>query len=764
MKIFSRKFTIEDSDEEHQWLTGEESGFSYGTPPYPVNLNPFQQGTYRYTKSDSRMSARVKWLPDIPESGYYAVYISYSSSMKNVTDAQYTVYHDGGKTEFSINQQIGGGTWIYLGKFKFSAGQHEDRGVVLTNYSKDINKIVSADAVRFGGGMGIIERNGKTGGRPKFVEGAKYYLQYAGMPDTLVYNFHENKNDYNDDYKSRGEYVNYLVGAPFGPNKKRDVKGLGIPVDVSMAFHTDAGITKNDTTIGTLSIYSIKDFDSKLTFPDGVSRMSNRDFADIIQTQLVEDLKSKYDPVWRRRWLWEAQYSEASRPNVPSLLLEILSHQNFLDMKFLLDPRFQFDVSRAIYKGVLKFLSAQYDINYLVQPLPVTDFSTEIKEGNTLLLRWKPQTDPLEPGAAPDKYRVYTRYENGGFDNGTIVSDTTYLFDNPAPGSIYSFKVSALNDGGESFPSEILSVCLMNKVDKPVLIVNGFDRICAPASVETDKFSGFTNIVDEGVPYKYDLNFTGQQYDFVPDSDFRSNAAPGHGASFADYETKIIAGNTFDFTYIHGKALREAGFSFVSTSDESFVKNKNLTDFAMIDLILGEEKETIWPKAFGDSLNGLQFQTFPENLRSTITDYCNLGGNIFISGAYVGKDLFTNSLFDSSAVKFANEVLKFNWVTHHASRTGNVESVSDSIFGGLKIFSFNTKLSEDIYSVESPDAVEGVNGGNTVLRYSDNQFAAASAYKKNYGSVIFGFPFETILNSEERDAVMKSILIYFGLL
>ncbi len=61
------------------------------------------------------------------------------------------------------------------------------------------------------------------------------------MPDTLVYNLNDNKNDYNDDYQSRAEYGNYLNGAPDGPNKDRDKKGLGIPMDLSLAFHTNAG-------------------------------------------------------------------------------------------------------------------------------------------------------------------------------------------------------------------------------------------------------------------------------------------------------------------------------------------------------------------------------------------------------------------------------------------------------------------------------------------------------------------------------------------
>ncbi len=554
-KSFSEKMT---------WKTSDQKGFGLKNPTIKEGENPFKSGTSRYTKSMINPLATASWFPDFPQTGEYAVYIAYSSSDSNVTDAHYKVIHSGGETEFLVNQTIGGGTWIYLGTFKFDKGKKKSYGVLLSNQSKDADKIVSADAVRFGGGMGVIERQGNTSGKPKFVEGARYWLQYAGMPDTLTYNLNKNSDDYKDDYQSRAEYGNYLYGAPFGPNRNRTEKGLGIPIDLSLAFHTDAGITRNDTAIGTLMIYSIPGLDSQKVFPDGVSRLANRDLSDIVMTQLVDDIRAKYDSTWTRRQLMNSMYSEAARPNVPSMLLELLSHQNFYEMKFALDPRFRFDVSRSIYKGMLKFLSEQYGMEYVVQPLPPAFFSAELSKNGEVELKWKAQVDSLEPTAKSEKFILYTRENDGGFDNGKLFETTEIKLNDIKPGTIYSYKVTAVNNGGESFPSEILSVCWIKNSSDPILIVNGFDRVAPPASFDSPAFSGFVNFVDEGVPDKYELGFTGTQFNFDPNSKWLTDDNPGHGASHSDFESKIISGNTFDFSFVHGKAIKENGFSFCS--------------------------------------------------------------------------------------------------------------------------------------------------------------------------------------------------------
>ena len=747
------------------WEEGEGTGFGGGDLTYKSGINPFQLGKYRMTYSENHGTTEASWVPDIPETGEYAVYISYNSSEQNVSDAHHSVYHLGGKTDFLINQQIGGNTWLYLGKFKFGKGKNYQTGrVTLTNESSEKDKIISADAVRFGGGLGIVEREGSTSGRPKFVEGARYWLQFAGMPDTLVYNLNYDTLDYNDDYQSRAEYGNYLYGAPYGPNKDRSAKGLGIPIDLSFAFHTDAGISTSDTTIGTLSIYNVESLDTQYVFPDGVSRYSNRDFADILQTQIVEDIRAKYDSIWKRRQLRNAAYSEATRPNFPSVLLELLSHQNFLDMKFVLDPRFRFDVSRSIYKGMLRFLSLQYGFDYAVQPLPVTHFSSEINQSGDILLKWKPRIDVLELTANPDKYIIYKRIDDGGFDNGLLIDDTVYVDRDILPGKLYSYKITAVNDGGESFSSEILSICKMSDSTNPVLIINGFDRICGPASIETQSFSGFLNNVDAGVPDKYDFNFTGSQYDFNPSSEWITNDIPGHGASHSDFETKVIAGNSFDYPFVHGKSIKENGYSFVSCSDESvWDKQFDISKYKVIDLILGEEKETHWQKPDMDSINGIQFKTFPKSFQSIIKEYLNSGGNIFISGAYLGIDLFNRFRPDSIDMDFAKETLKFNWGTDHAAKTGNVYSAPSSFSDDSLYFCFNADLNDTIYAVEAPDEINPFGGSETILRYLENQFGAGVGYKKDYGVVVFGFPFETIPDEKNRNKLMNLIIKYLGL-
>jgi hypothetical protein len=746
--------------ESGNWENGG-IGFAVGEKPYVSGDNPFRFGTYRQILANDQY-ASAEYKADIPESGEYAVYISYHHSENNVDDAKYIVYHAGGRTEFLVNQQMGGETWIYLGKFKFFK-DGDSRVVIKTNRLSQ-TKYITTDAIRFGGGMGDIMRNGLISERPRWVEAARYYLQYAGMPE-MVYNIHQDTVDYNDDYKSRGEWVNYLKGAPFGPTANRDTAGLGIPIDLSFAFHTDAGTTRNDTVIGTLMIYSRKGGETnwdapgdsaELTFPDGQSRYVNRDLADIIQTQIVEDIYAKYDPAWNRRGMWDAAYSEAWRPNVPGALLELHSHHNFLDMKFGNDPQFRFDASRAIYKGMLRFLSTQYGYEYVVQPLPPSHVMAEVLHGKVIRIKWQPVLDPLESTAVPEKYMVYTRKDSGGWDDGILLDAKQCMIPTVDDGVLYSFKVTALNDGGESFPSEIVSVCNIPNTKK-VLVVNAFDRVSGPEILETDKYLGFMDAWGKSVPDVYDLSYIGSQYDFLADSKWLDDDSPGNGASYGNMESTVIVGNTHDYPYLHGQAIVAAGYSFDSASDEAVALGMiELEKYETMDIIYGEQKATPWPKPIKEP----RFRVFPRPFAAAVEDFTQMGGNVFLSGAYIGTDI----LDDTSKISFAERVLKYRWRTDHASLVGDVYANNTLLFGNDINYSFITDFHPKVYGAENPDGIEPAkdSGALTVMRYTENNISAGIAWNgEDYNTFVIGFPFECIPSESSRNTFMKRILDFF---
>ncbi|HBK31144.1 MAG TPA: hypothetical protein DDZ78_05900, partial [Porphyromonadaceae bacterium] len=83
-------------------------------------------------------------------------------------------------------------------------------------------------------------------------------------------------------------------------------------------------------------------------------------------------------------------------------------------------------------------------------------------------------------------------------DNGTPVDKNVYRL-RIEKDKIYRFKVAAVNGGGQSFPSEILSVCRKSDEKGVALIVNGFTRVSAPFSFSSsDGIAGFVGRIDNG--------------------------------------------------------------------------------------------------------------------------------------------------------------------------------------------------------------------------------------------------------------------------
>ena len=734
-------------DGEKAWSDGEKAGFGHIQATYTNGENPFTQGTYRQTVTQRKgKESLIEWIPEIPESGNYAVYASYQSFPNSTEQALYTIHHAGGETTIAVNQTMGGGTWIYLGNFKFTAYGKAHERIVLTNQCNKSGKIITADAIKIGGGMGNIARSplespypieAETSGYPRFTEAARYWLQWAGIPDS-IYSKSTFRNDYQDDIYARPRWVNYLK------------EQTHIPIDMAFAFHSDAGTTPDDSIIGTLGIYMSKSNDGIYT--NRKSREIARDLTDMIQTQILSDVSKVYNPQWSRRGMWNQSYIEARIPDVPTMLLELLSHQNFADMRYGLDPRFRFLICRAIYKGMLRYICFQNKQEPIVQPLPPDRLYTELVETNKVRIGWKAVQDTLEESASPTAYILYSRKDSGGFDNGTLVKGEEIILPIET-GIIHSYKVAAVNKGGISFPSEIVSVYRSPKgeKDKTVLIVNGFDRISGPASFEStaDSLAGFLYAVDRGVPYLNDIAFIGDQFEFRRSATWNSNDNNGHGDSYNNNAGQVIAGNTFDYPFIHGKAIQASGdYSFVSCSDEAVESGRiPLEAYDIVDYILGLEKED----RQSNPASNAYYKTFSSAMQRALTAYCQSGGNLLVSGSYLGSDM-NGSQGDR---EFTQNILKYAYgqsITDN--RSGNINGLG-------RTFSIPRLPNEYAYPVTAPECILPTDTAFPVLTYTSGNQSAAIAYQGNYRTFVMGFPLESIEQETDRNAVMASILQFF---
>ena len=716
-----------------KWQTSKQPGFAFHTGTYTDGENPFVAGSARMVKTTSSKSrySLATYQPYFQKAGRYAVYVSYQTLENSIPDALYTVWHKGERTQFHVNQQMGGGTWVYLGTFDFDAGYSEFNRVTVSNQSSE-KGIVTTDAIRFGGGMGNIERDGLTSQLPRALEGARYWSQWAGMPYT-VYSSKGGTNDYADDINVRSLTTNRLGG---GSCYMPTIEGLKVPIELSLAFHSDAGYAKDgEGLIGSLSICTTNHHEGKLNA--GISRMASRDLADALLSNETLDLKHKYGQ-WNRRELFDRNYSETRLPEVPSAILEMLSHQNFPDMRYGQDPNFRFTLARSIYKTILRYVNDQHGRPFVVTPLAPDHFRVELKKG-VACLSWDAVNDLQEPTAKPTGYVVYTAIGDADFDNGTYVRGKTEHEVELEPGLLYHFKVAAVNRGGESFTTEVLSACSMPNANKTVMIVNGFHRVSSPAIRNTPAEQGFDLDEDPGVTYGPTLGWSGRQINF--DRKQMGVEDGGLGNSGEELTGMLIAGNDFNYVMTHAKAIASAKqYNIVSCSSEAVEMGKvNLIGYDAVDLLLGLERHD------GHSLKA--YKTFTTHMQDALKRYTTHGGALLVSGAYVGTDMTQDA-----DRQFLQNVLKSTWGGRSQTKDNKVKGLGTEI-------TYWKALNEEHYAATSADILQPVKPAFTAMQYADS-YGAAIAYRSNCRLFVMGFPFECIEGEHKQASVMRGILNY----
>lgn len=806
-----------------KWEKGPRAGFGIKQGRYHDGDRPFAQGTVRMVKaSQSQQLTKAYYRPNLKESGRYAVYVSYQTVNGSVDDAEYIVVHQGQRTTFHVNQQMGSGTWVYLGTFDFDRFSTFNNYVMVTNKSNRRGGIVTTDAVRFGGGIGNHEKAGRLSGVPRAMEGSRYYVQYAGAPKAVMVS-KGGSDDYGDDTNSRSLMANWLsYGSKTNPTEKQvsgkpnidvetttyaeaaakayldsitkvNIDSFGVafpdslsqaiadstskaiadsvakipfaminvmkgeamtgrvPLELQLAIHSDAGYTKDFTSrFGTLGICTRNFNNSRLA--SGQPRDLSFDLACDLVYGVKRDLQKQFGQ-WEARDIWDKNYSETRLPAQPSAILEILSHENFPDIRLGHDPYFKFVLARSIYKSLLKFVARTNGTKPVVQPLAPDRFSIRQSNRSSFTLSWSPVNDDTEVTSKPDGYVLYTRIGDNGYDNGKIVKDTTMNMVLRA-NTIYRFRVTAFNKGGESFPTEELVASYSPEATKNVLIINAFHRLSSPTVIDNDSICGFDLEDDIGLSYGKTPAWCGRQLEFS-----KRKAGLFHGLGYSSNELlgRFTAGNDFNYAYPHAEAISRNGtFNISSISSSAINESTNAEAFDLVDIVFGNERND------GHSL--LPYKTFTPALRSFVERYSNHGGRLLVSGSYVASDMQQEDekqwLIDNLHIAYGG--------TDRDSLVFRTDSISDTITCGDMPFPVFRHVNDTHYASVSSDVITFPNTMDALthqpfMTYASGQSAAINYADAKNRIVTMGFPFECVKEPDNRNALMKRILSFFEL-
>ena len=475
------------------------------------------------------------------------------------------------------------------------------------------------------------------------------------------------------------------------------------------------------------------------TLNAGFTRLASRDLADELLSALPSDILKKYGK-WSIRELYDRNYSECRVPEVPSAILEMLSHQNFADMKMAQDPNFKFDLARSIYKVLLRYTARMHNTSYTVQPLMPEDMRVSLTDKGEAKISWTTVEDALEPTAHPTSFILYTAKDDSDFDNGQIISKSPAIV-KLEPDKLYSFCVAAVNDGGESFPSEVVS-CLYNPTSqKQVLIVNGFHRLASPEVVDGLASQGFDMTQDHGVSHGLTAGWRGIQTNF---DKFRMGKEGPTGLGFSNDSLAghFYGGNDFDYIRTHAKAIASAHrYSIASCSTKAIEKGyTTLEGYEMTDLILGLER--------ADGYSLVQGKTFTPELQAHLRAFTSQGGNLLVSGSYIGRDMRMQH-----ERKFLEDVLKCQYYG-----TNNDSLRSDTIQGLGLTFTFYRTPNHKHYAADHPDCLLPLSPAFPAMKYGDDQAACIAYSGTDYRVLTMGFPFECITEEQKREAIMRGIL------
>ncbi len=655
---------------------------------------------YRFASTSVTETAVARYQPNITEAGFYPVY-SWTRSGSDRVNQLYRVTHSGGTTEVSVNHRRVGNGLVYLGTYHFEQGA--DGFVDISNRSNE-SGVVIADMIRFGNGMGDIDRGGGISGVPREDEAGLYWVEWhagQGIPSS---EWRTSSSDRTATVSLSPRWAEFMNREADGTLSDR----------VFISYHSNAGSGSSRGTLGLVNGNN-----------DPNSATPNQFLlANTVSAEINDDLvalNGTFEHDWFNRGVHtldrsDIEFGEINNNRInnefDATIIEWAFHDNSLDTDLMRDADVRNAVARASYQGLVRYFNSVDGgaTSVVFLPDPVTDTKAETNGDGTVTVSWTPPAALAVGGGTPTGYMVYASLNGLGFDGGTFVAGgaTTSLVMTglDSVNGTHYFKVVAVNAGGESLGSSVVAATpLATAPTSKVLIVNGFDRI--------DKSTNFREVLP--------------------------------GGSLVDRVRPRLQ-NSRDYSVQVGEAIEafNPALGIDTAQNENVISGDVLlSDYDTVVWILGEESSA------GDTFNSTE--------QTLVSAFIAGGGDLLVSGTEIGWDL--DNLNNGQA--FYNSTLRADFVSDDAG-THSVTGAVGSIFEGL---SFGFDDGTLFYDSEFPDVINPLGGAVTALNYVGGAGGGAAIQKKGSvdGDVVMlAFPFETITTEANRTAVMEAVLNFFG--
>jgi hypothetical protein len=655
---------------------------------------------YRYAYiSTNGESCFARYRPNIPEAGYYPVYtwVRYGSDrVKQV----YRICHAGGVTELDVNHRRVGLGWVWLGTYWFDAGTngYVDISNEAPGYNPG-NDVIIADAIRFGNGMGDVDRGFGLSGFERELECSRYWIQRSvgqGMSSSIY-----DLAGYADDSDN--------VGAP-----RRMVESMNREADggfwdrVYLGFHSNAS---GGSSRGPLGLYDTR-FAASVQSRQISYANTLVDY--IAQNMEYGDNGVLFNDDWANTSAstYGSTYGElygAISDEMNNTIIEVAFHDNELDCRLLKDACARRMLAWSCYQATVQHLHTNNaGIPLAFAPVaPVMPAAVNNGDGTVTVSWGVPAGSGIGAGTATG-YVVYVSADGRAFGNPVFAnggSTEECVLSNLTVDATWYFRVTALSEGGESMPSETVGVRVTDSGPAQHLVVNGFDRVDRSLS-----------------PVRYFANNLNGSVTMV---------RPEHI-------------NSYDYVIQYGEAISQTNAWFDSCAHGALSNVPvALSNYAAAYWILGEESTTD--------------ETFNAGEQALVTPFLADGGSLFVSGAELLWDL--DYLGSAADRLFCTNVLRAAYAADSAG-TNRVSALGGSIFAGMSGFAFQDTMVGETYPVDYPDCLATAGGSVAALQY-DSGHTAATVYSNGCKVVVMGFPFETIEEASDRTALMQHVLGFF---